>query len=77
MHINPKEIHDIYNNPNIMKNSRRSRIIDLLTFGNTDGAILAILDNEFPKGVFITSNKQALAGTKWDLNIKSRKKLKI
>lgn len=60
-----------------MKNSRRGRITDLLTFGKTDGAILAILDNEFPKGVFITSNKQALAGTKWDLNIKSRKKLKI
>jgi hypothetical protein len=59
-----------------MKNSRRGRIIDLLTFGKTDGDILTILDTEFPKGVFLTSNKQALAGTKWDLNIKNRKKLK-
>lgn len=56
-----------------MKNSRRGRIIDLLTFGKSDNDILTILDREFPKGVFLTSNKQALAGTKWDLNIKPTK----
>ena len=57
-----------------MKNSRRGRIIDLLTYGNTDKAILQILDKEFPKGIFLTSNKKALSGTKWDLGIKSKPK---
>jgi hypothetical protein len=57
-----------------MKGSRRARIIDLLTFRKSDNDILQILDKEFPKGVFLTANKQALAGTKWDLNIKSNKK---
>ena len=53
-----------------MKHSRRGRIIDLLTFGKSDNDILEILDKEFPKGMFLTSNKQAIAGTKWDLGIK-------
>lgn len=56
-----------------MKGSRRGRIIDLITVRKSDNDILQILDKEFPKGVFLTSNKQALSGTKWDLNIKSKK----
>lgn len=57
-----------------MKHSRRGRIIELMTFGKTDTDILEVLDKEFPKGTFLTSNKQAIAGTKWDLGIKSKSK---
>lgn len=56
-----------------MKHSRRGRIIELLTYSKTDNEILGILDKEFPSGVFVTSNKQALAGTKWDLGIVGKK----
>jgi hypothetical protein len=56
-----------------MKNSRRGRIIDLMTIGKTDKDILEILDKEFPKGIFLSSNKQALAGTRWSLGIKTKK----
>jgi hypothetical protein len=56
-----------------MKNSRRGRIIDLLTYSKTKEEILEILDKEFPAGVFLTSNKQALAGTKWSLGLTSKK----
>jgi len=58
-----------------MKNSRRGRIIDLLIFGKTDKEILEIIDKEFPKGIFLTSNKQAIVGTKWDLDIRSNKNM--
>jgi hypothetical protein len=75
-HRDPNGIKDNNYKTTTMKNSRRGRIIDLLTFGKTENDILAILDKEFPKGVFITSNKQAIAGTKWDLDIKSKKKPK-
>lgn len=50
-----------------MKHSRRGMIIDLLSEGNTDAEILAMLEKEFPLGSFSTSNTQALAGTKRDL----------
>jgi hypothetical protein len=59
-----------------MKNSRRSRIIDLLSTRMSDVEILADLEKEFPLGVFITSNKQALYGTKWDLGTSGRRKSK-
>jgi hypothetical protein len=55
------------------KISRRGRIISLLTFSNTDQEILSILDKEFPAGVFKTSNKKALYGTKWDLDLVRKK----
>jgi hypothetical protein len=38
-----------------------------LSGGKTDSEILVVLDKEFPPGSNSTSNKQALAGTKWDL----------
>lgn len=56
-----------------MKNSRRGRIIDLMTIGKTDKDLLEILDKEFPKEIFLSSNKQALAGTRWSLGIKNKK----
>jgi len=59
-----------------MKRCRRGRIIDLLTYGNTEKEILEILDKEFPSGIYKSSNKQSLAGTKWDLGITARKNLK-
>lgn len=52
-----------------MKNSRRSRIIELLGCGKSDEEILQILDKEFSAGRFSTSNKQALYGTKRDLGL--------
>lgn len=48
-------------------------IIDLLSRGKTDEEVLALLDKEFPLGTLATSNKQALAGTKWDLGISNKK----
>jgi hypothetical protein len=39
----------------------------------SDEEILAVLEKEFPLGVFITSNRQALAGTKWDLGSTGRR----
>lgn len=50
-----------------MKHSRRGMIIDLLSEGNTDAEILAVLGKEFPLGSFSTLNTQALAGTKRSL----------
>ena len=49
------------------KQSRRGIIIELIKQGKSDHEILDILDIEFPSGVFSTSNKQALYGTKRDL----------
>jgi hypothetical protein len=46
---------------------RRGRIKELLLSGKTDTEILAVLDKEFPLGVYLSSNKQALAGTRWNL----------
>ena len=42
----------------------------------SDVEILTVLEKEFPLGVFITSNKQALAGTKWDLGTSERRESK-
>lgn len=56
-----------------MKHSRRGMIIDLLSEGNTDAEILAVLEKEFPLGSFSTSNMQALTGTKWDLGSSGKK----
>lgn len=50
-----------------MKHSRRGRIIDLLNKETSDIEILAVLEKEFPSGLFSTSNALALAGTKWNL----------
>lgn len=58
-----------------MKNSRRNTIIDLLSRGKTDAEVLALLEKAFPPGTFSTSNKQALAGTKWDLSLSGEKVL--
>lgn len=54
-----------------MKYSRRGTITDLLGEGKSDPEILIVLDKKFPTGSLATSNKAALAGTKWDLE-KSR-----
>jgi hypothetical protein len=53
--------------------SRRSRIIDLLKSGKSDLEILQILDKEYPKGTFKSSNSKALSGTKWDIDYKKKK----
>ncbi|QLH51695.1 MAG: hypothetical protein HWD57_19260 [Candidatus Accumulibacter cognatus] len=50
-----------------MKHSRRGTITDLLREGKSDPEILGVLDKKFPPGSLATSNKAALAGTKWDL----------
>jgi len=50
-----------------MEISRRSRITDLLKEGKTDTEILDVLNREFLPGSYATSNKQALSGTKRDL----------
>jgi hypothetical protein len=47
--------------------SRRGRIIELLESGKSDDEILSVLDKELPQGAYLSSNKQALAGTKWNL----------
>lgn len=57
-----------YNSINI-KYSRRGRIIDLINLKKSDQEILEVIDKEFPPGVFTTSNKQAVAGTKRDLGL--------
>jgi hypothetical protein len=49
--------------------SRRGRIKELLVSGISDTEILSVLDKEFPLGAYLSSNKQALAGTRWDLEI--------
>lgn len=49
------------------KPSRRGTIIELIKQGKSDQEILNILEKDFPAGVFSTSNKQALYGTKRDL----------
>lgn len=58
-----------------MKNSRRNVIIDLLSRGKTDADILAVLEKAFPSGTYRSSNKQALAGTKWNLGLSGEKVL--
>jgi len=50
-----------------LTNSRRAMIVDLITRGLSDNEILERLDEAYPQGHFITSNKQALYGTKRDL----------
>jgi hypothetical protein len=52
-----------------IKYSRRGRIIELIKLKKSDQEILDAIDAEFPSGVFSTSNKQALYGTKRDLGI--------
>jgi hypothetical protein len=52
-------------------NSRRGRIIELIKINKSDQDILDLLEKEFPLGVFSTSNKQALCGTKWSLRLKN------
>lgn len=47
--------------------SRRGRIKELLVSGISDIEILSVLDKEFPLGAYLSSNKQALAGTRWNL----------
>lgn len=47
--------------------SRRGKIIELIDQGLTDSEILLIIDQIFPPGLFATSNKQAIYGTKRDL----------
>lgn len=56
-----------------MKNSRRGRIIKLLSTRMSDEEILAVLEKEFPIGVFSTTNKQALSGTKWDIGVSGKR----
>jgi hypothetical protein len=56
-----------------MKHSRRGTITALLREGETDLEILAILDKKFPPGSNLTSNKQAIAGTKWDLGMSNKR----
>jgi hypothetical protein len=53
-----------------MIKSRRGRIIELLSEGCSDEEIIQIIGVEFPPGTFLSSNKKALAGTKWDLGKK-------
>lgn len=60
-----------------MKNSRRGRIIELLSTRMSDEEILVVLKKEFPFGVFSTTNKQALAGTKWDIGVSGKRKAKL
>jgi hypothetical protein len=57
-----------------MKNSRRGWIIELLRTRMSDEEILVVLEREFPSGVFKTSNRQALSGTKWDLRSSGKRK---
>lgn len=52
-----------------MKHSRRGRIISLLREGKSDSELLTVIDKEFPPGTFLTSNKKALSGVKWDLRL--------
>lgn len=59
-----------------MKNSRRGRIIELLSTRMSDEEILVVLEKEFPSGVFLTTNKQALTGTKWDLGVSGKREAK-
>jgi|WetSurMetagenome_2_1015567.scaffolds.fasta_scaffold02589_3 hypothetical protein len=60
-------IGNIVNNVSVLIHSRRGRIIDMINLNMPDQEILKVLENEFPPGTFKTSNKQALAGTKWDI----------
>jgi hypothetical protein len=64
---NPKESTSLIEDGFSRMHSRRGKIIDLLNNRKSDQEILEILDREFPPGVFSTSNKQALYGTKRDL----------
>jgi len=64
------------NQSTVMKNSRRGRIIYLLKLRKSDEEILKILNKEFPNGTFLTSNKNAISGTRRDLNTKSKQKKK-
>ncbi|MCJ7450072.1 MAG: endonuclease NucS [Bacteroidales bacterium] len=57
------------NNGISKKHSRRGKIIELINQGKSDQEILDVIDKEFPYGVFSTSNKQALYGTKKDLGL--------
>jgi hypothetical protein len=50
--------------------SRRSKIIELINQGLSDFEILEVLDKIFPSGHFITSNKQAIYGTRRDIRLK-------
>jgi hypothetical protein len=43
----------------------------------SDEEILVVLKKEFPFGVFSTTNKQALAGTKWDIGVSGKRKAKL
>ena len=61
----------------IIKHSRRGRIIDFLRQNLSDKELLEMIDKEFPPGIFATSNKQAIAGTKRALDYKMTKKNKI
>lgn len=54
-----------------MKYSRRGRILPLVNEDRSDTEILSILDKEFPPGRFSKSNRQALAGAKWELRSKA------
>lgn len=55
------------------KKPRRQRIIELILKNCTDTQILQLLDKEYPKGMFKTSNKQALNGVKHDPRIQWHK----
>lgn len=51
--------------------SRRGRIIELLKLNKSDEEILDVINKEFPPGVFSSSNKRAIYGTKRDLRLKN------
>ncbi len=57
-----------------IKHSRRGRIIDFLRQNLSDQELLEMIDKEFLPGIFATSNKQAIAGTKRDLRLQNDKK---
>lgn len=57
-----------------IKPSRRGRIIDFLRQNLLDREILEMIDKEFPSGMFATSNRQAIAGTKRDLRLQKDQK---
>lgn len=46
----------------------------MLSQGLSDSEILSVLDQEFPKGMFKTTNAKAIAGTKWDFAKKDSRK---
>jgi hypothetical protein len=57
-------------NSSSVKIPRRQRIIELVKQNYEDEQILKVLDKEYPSGIFSTSNKQALYGTRRDKRIK-------